>query len=308
MKEGFGELYTRLYNENIEELEALRAKNKKTYTIIFIIIGIIIVSIFFMGRTILMLMPFLMPILIGIMVICIIKGTKKSRKVNDYTRIFKQKIVTPLINNVFDNGVYEPDKGWSVYEYKKGEYRDNIDRYSSEDMITATVKGADGIENTIQFAEVHTERRTRDSDGDVHYYTEFYGLAGKLALKKDISTKIYIKNNGSVWLDKNKVKMDMSEFEKIFDVTAEDKILAVRILTADVMAEMIELYRKFKYRNEIHIINNTIYMRLATGNMFEPNIFKNALDYKTVEKYYLVLQAMMNISTHIYDIINEIEL
>jgi len=308
MKEGFGELYTRLYNENIEELEALRAKNKKTYTILFIVIVIIIAIIFLMGRTILMLIPMLMPILIGIMVLCILKSAKKNGNANDYTRIFKEKIITPLINNIFDNGTYEPEKGWSMYDYQKGEYFDNIDRYSSEDMITATVKGTDGLENTIQFAEVHTERRTRDRDGHVHYYTEFYGLAGKMPLKKDIATKIYIKNNGRVWGGKNKVKMDMSEFERIFDVAAQDKILAVRVLTADVMTEMIELYKKFKYRFEIHIINNTIYMRLATSNMFEPNVFKNSLDYKTVEKYYLVLQAMMDISTHIYDIINEIEL
>ena len=49
-------------------------------------------------------------------------------------------------------------------------------------------------------------------------------------------------------------------------------------------------------------------MRIATGAVFEPNIFKKAIDYKTVEKYYLILQAAMNISKHIYDTLNEIEL
>ena len=49
-------------------------------------------------------------------------------------------------------------------------------------------------------------------------------------------------------------------------------------------------------------------MRVFTGGIFEPNIFKEALEYQTVEKYYNMLQAMMNLSKHIYKVIDEIEL
>ena len=129
-----------------------------------------------------------------------------------------------------------------------GEYRDYFDRYSSEDMITATITGNDNKKTTIRFAEVHTERESRDKDGHTTYTTIFCGLAGMMNLNKDIGTKIYIRNNALFnSLSNNRVKMDMTEFEKRFDVECEDKILAVRLLTSDVMTEMLDLYNKFKY-------------------------------------------------------------
>lgn len=307
MKQGFGELYTRLYNENIQELESLREKNKKQYIMFIIIFAIAAIGF--------VVMPFISIVTIFGLVAYIIvsslklKNNNKDSDIYNYKKIFKEKIITPLIANVFDNGIYEPEKGWSRYEYQRAGYRDYIDRYSSEDMVTATVKGNDGEETLVKFAEVHTERRSEDSEGNTTYHTEFYGIAGEMQLKKNISSRMYIRRNGFLGnFNKNKVKMDMSEFEKYFDVEASDKILAVRILTADVMTEIIELYKKFKYSFEIHIINNTIYIRMSTGEVFEPSIFKNSMEYKTIEKYYLVLNAIMNISKHIYDIINEIEL
>jgi len=305
MKEGFGELYTRLYNENIEELEALRTKNQKRNKYIERIsatIAIICVLVACIGGVLLSnIQPIIIIVIIGA---CVLRCLRTNYNANDCVRVFKQKILTPLMNNVFDDCVYEPDRGWSIYEYKKFEYQDRIDRYSSEDMITATIKGANGSENTIQFAEVYIDKQISRKE----YCPEFYGLAGKMTLKKDISTKIYIKSNCSEGDKNNEFKMDMSEFERIFDVITEDKILALRILTADVMTEMIELYRKFKCGFEINIINNTVYMRLFTGLMFEPNAFMNPLYYSQIEKYYVSLKAMMNISTYIYNTINEIEL
>lgn len=305
MKESFSNLYTRLYNENITELEALRKKEKTKALAILIPILCMFVVV--------MCMPFLafllMPLMMVVIIVAVIKSiTGKSNKVS-YTAVFKEKIITPIISNVFEDGKYEPIRGWTRQEYLEGEYRDFFDRYSSEDMVTATITGNDNNKTTIQFAEVHTERESKDKDGHTSYVTVFCGLAGKMELSKDIGTKIYIRNDGLFsGLNKNRVKLDMSEFEKKFDVQCEDKILAVRLLTADVMTEMLDLYNKFKYRFEFHILHNKIYMRIFTGKVFEPNLFKNSMEYKTVEKYYLTLQAMMNISKHINEKLNELDI
>ena len=253
MNEGFGELYTRLYNEYIEELEALRAESKKATKKMITLFVVIAILCF--------LMPFVAPFLIiGVITVAVInalrgKVSKGQKAIQDYKTAFKSKIMAPLVSSVFDNGMYEPEKGWTRHEYKQGLYRDHIDRYSSDD-----------IETVIQFAEVHTEREHRDKDGHTSYSTIFHGLAGRMPLKKDISTNIFIRNNGGAGLfSKTKVKMDMSEFEKIFDVEAEDSILAVRILTADVMTEMIDLYNKFKFtllKLNIKYFNDIIFLDL----------------------------------------------
>lgn len=305
MKERFSELYTRLYNENIQELETLREKNKKESIKLLLMFFLMFGALFIPVVGIFIFIGFWIIHFINASKGVVGKSTKNSK---EFKRLFKEKIVTPLIENVFEGSKYEPEKGWARTEYLQGEYRDDIDRYSSEDMITAPVIVDGNIETVMQFAEVHTERESRDSEGRTSYHTEFYGLAGKIKLKKDIGTKIYIRKNGASGIfNNNKVKMDMSEFEKIFDVEAKDRILAVRILTSDVMTEMIELYKKFKYSFEIHIIKDTIYMRISTFEVFEPNVFKNSMEYKTLEKYYKILQTVMSVSKHIYDTINQIE-
>ncbi len=305
MKESFSELYARLYNENFNELERMRAKEKKATT--GIIIGIIV--IFLLGT----ISPLF--VIIGMIAIIIyaLKGVKRSdfkaeNRQKSYREVFKEKIVGPIIENCFGSAKYDARAGISSHEYNKAGYREHYDRYHSEDLIIAPLTVEGDVSTFMTIAEVHTEDESTDSDGDTTYTTIFYGLTSSFLLPKSLEKNIYIRSNGRVsnW-NKNKVKMDMPEFEKIFDVESDDAILTMRILTADVMAEMIDLYEKYKYRFEINILNDTIYMRLRTGPMFEPRIFKESMEYKQIEKYYLVLKALTRIASHIYDTVARIE-
>ena len=311
MKASFSEFYARLYNENFNELEAMREKAKRSSVgLIFIIAALFILA------TINVLFVF-----VGFMAIVIyfMISHKKSKKIQgnisnqnkekSYKEVFKEKIVGPLIENVFEQAKYDPKSGIDRFSYVKAGYHDHIDRYHSEDLILAPLRVNGEIATSISFAEVLTERESKDSEGRTTYSTEFHGLAGSFLLPKNLEKKIYIRDNWSVsnW-NKNKVKMDMSEFEKIFDVESDDKILTMRILTADVMADMIDLYRKYKYRFEISILDDTVHMRLRTGEVFEPNVFKSSMEYKTLERYYLVLQSLINIAEKIYDTIAKIEI
>jgi hypothetical protein len=307
MKEGFSTLYTRLYNDNKEELEQLRLKSKEEtkkvlFSVLAFFIGFILLSVLGLGL-------FLLPVMIVTMVLIIVKsvnnGNSKESPTFQYKKLFKEKIIIPLITNVFEGAEYKPNEGWTRAQYREGGYKEIIDRYSSEDLIISPIKLKEGTESIIEFCEVHTERESRDKDGNTSYTTIFHGLASKMKIDKDLGTDIYIKRNWSV-MGKNKVKLDSNEFEKKFDVEAEDNIMAVRVLTADVMSEMLDMNNKYGYSFEIHIIRDTIYMRVFTGEVFEPNIFKDSMEYQTLEKYYMVIQAMMSLSTHIYKVIDEI--
>ena len=305
-KESFSELYSRLYSENFAELEAMRAKSKKTTVLVILIIAVTFI------------LASINPIFFILLFVAIIIGTissAKNKKVpvemrgKSYPEVFKEKIVTPLIEYTFEGAKYMPKEGISDFDYRRAEYKESYDRFYSEDKIIAPLRVKDEVVTSISFAEVHTEKESRDSDGDTTWVTVFYGLAGSFLIPKSTRKNIYIRANGRVsnW-NKNKVKMDMSEFEKIFDVESDDKILTMRILTSDVMAEMIGLYKKYKYRFEINILNDTVYMRLSTGPMFEPSIFKSSMEYKQIEKYYLVLKALTSIAEHVYETISDLEI
>ena len=306
MKESFNDLYTRLYRENFTELEAMRQKAKRNSIIV-----IFFVAIVFILATINTIFSILG--IVGIIIFAL-NSSKKNTSISQerdktYAEVFKEKVVGPIIENTFEAAKYNPKSGISQLDYVKAGYKDPIDRYFSDDLIIAPLNVTSEEPTFITFAEVHTERESRDSDGDRTYSTIFHGLAASFLIPKETKRRIYIRSNGRVsnW-NKNKVKMDMSEFEKIFDVESADPILAMRILTADVMAEMIDLYQKYKYKFEISIINDTVYMRLRTGAMFEPSIFKSSMEYSQLQKYYLVLKALMSLAEHMHDTILKLEI
>ena len=305
MKESFNELYTRLYRENFNELEVLRKKERMTILPFFILfIAAVIVGVINIKY-----MPAIMMVMLLYIVVKICKSLKENKGKKTYRTIFKEKIIGPIIENVFEGATYDPHKGIDRREYTNAGYPDWIDRYTSEDLIVAPLNIPGEKTTIITFSEVHTERRHEDKDGHTSYSTEFNGLAGSFLIPKDTNNKMYIRANGLFSkFTKRRVNMDMSEFEKIFDVESEDKILAMRILTSDVMTEMIDIYTKYKYRFEISIINDKVYMRLHTGAMFEPAIFKESIEYKQLEKYYSILKALTNVSEHIYDTILKLEL
>lgn len=309
MKESFGELYSRLYRENFNELEALRKEAKKSsLVVIFIILGLFILVPLF---------PVLFPIVfIGIPIaifIGIVKTNNTNNKISTrgktYSEVFKEKIVGPIIENAFSEAQYNAKSGISQLDYNRARYKEGYDRFHSEDLVIAPLRIKDEITTFITFSEVHTERVSTDSEGHKQVSTVFHGLAGSFLLPKSIEKNIFIRSNGRISrANKNKVNMDMSEFEKLFDVECQDNILAMRILTADVMSAMVELYQQYKYRFEISITNDTVYMRLRTGPVFEPNIFGNSMEYKQLEKYYLILRAITNIASQVYDTINRLEI
>ena len=64
---------------------------------------------------------------------------------------------------------------------------------------------------------------------------------------------------------KTKIEMDSQEFEKYFDIYGENKIIAMQILTADVMNTMIEFREQSKIQYELTIKQDQIYIRFHTG-------------------------------------------
>lgn len=308
MKESFSELYARLYNENFAELEEFRKKEKKST--IFVIIVIFSIFILSSINAIFLLLGIACIVIYGIK---LNKENKNNlnpeKRPKSYKQVFKEKIVGPIIEISFGSAKYDAKAGISSHEYNKAGYKEHYDRYHSEDLIIAPLTVEGDVSTFMTIAEVHTENEHTDEDGHKSYTTVFQGLTSSFLLPKNTEKNIYIRSNGRVssW-NKSKVKMDMPEFEKIFDVESNDAILAMRVLTADVMAEMIDLYKKYKYRFEINILNDTIYMRLRTGPMFEPSIFKQSMEYKQIEKYYLVLKALTSIASHIYDTVAKIEI
>lgn len=299
----FNEVYEKIYKENFQELENLRKdRMKKTLLIICVaIISLLLINVFFINTRLMETFIFLFAV--GLMIF-IITNTVTTAK---FTNKFKEKIIQPLIKNIDENLYYYPARKLDQPIYMQGEF-ERYNRYYSEDLI----EGILDEKYKVVMAEVQTEYESTDSDGNTTTTTLFHGIFGNVECSKNINTTLKIHSEkgvlGRLFKGRTRIEMDSEEFEKYFDVFGENKIIAMQILTSDVMEMMIDFITNSKIKYEMTIKNNQIYIRFHTGGVFEPKLFKGALNYDMLKKYYNIIYFIFEISKRINKVIEETEI
>ena len=316
----FDEIYEELQSEDNGEFKEIieegrketNKKNKIVLVLCLIIDSIILKFAFSMWRifqvgAIVFLQP-LMTMLGVDFIIYAILSVIFSKTYRKYAKMYKEIIIKKLMNNFYGNLEYFPEKQMPKYIYEEPKYL-GYNRYSSDDYMEAVLND----KYSIQMAEVKTEKveTRRDSSGGSSTTTTiiFHGLFTKVMMDKSINGEVRILRNGSASFDKKQLRMDSSEFEKYFDVSASDKILGMRLLTADVMEELISFVNKTNMMYDVVVKDNILYLRFRCGSMFEPSNFKKGhLDKETLRKYFYMLNLTYNLSNKIIKIVEAIEI
>ena len=136
----------------------------------------------------------------------------------------------------------------------------------------------------------------------------FEGIFAVTDTNKNINGYVKISRNNLIKDNDFRINMDSEEFEKIFDVFSKDKILAMQILTADVMESLIKFKNKYDIDFEIVLMNNNIYLRFFVSNMFEPKIFGSSMDKELIYIYYIILDFIVEITEKINNLVIETEI
>lgn len=226
---------------------------------------------------------------------------KNGRK---YKEVFKESIVKDVISNFYVDAKYNPISMMPSNIYKEG-FNEYYENYRSDDYISGKIDG----KYDVCMADIYTTKTERDSDGDNHTVTVFSGMFAKLELKKSIKCNFKISPNGYGMFNKNRVKMDSDEFEKKYDVGCDNNIIAMQLLTHDIMELLLDFINKEKIRYELYINNDILYMRFYTGPMFEDVSFKEeGFDTKVIQKYYNILNFINNLTLMIVNTVNETEI
>lgn len=289
----FNEIYGEIYKEYNKETEVEDVKEKNTKISKGLIILVAILGFF--------ILPQLFAIALVLLLIkAIFKQNKRRLK-------FKQKAIVPLIKNMDENLTYYPEKGLSSALYREGEF-EGYDLYSTEDLIMGKLDG----KYDIKMAEVHTQNESEDSDGNRTTTTVFCGMFGNIECSKNVQGTLKVHSDkgffGKIFKGKTKLKMDSADFEKYFDIYADNKIIAMQILTSDVMALMIDFIEQSKIKYELTIKENQMYIRFHTGGMFEPGMFKKGLDYDRLKRYYDILEFVFKVTREINKAIDNAEI
>ena len=228
----------------------------------------------------------------------------KQAKYGRYYQKFKELIITEILKNFDSNIYYEPKSGIKEEHYESAKF-EYFTTYSSENYIKGTINN----NNEFEMAEVHASNviSSREEITDIKI---FNGLFMIINLSKNLNMKMKILNDKEgINENRHRLKMDSSEFEKYYDVFTTNAILAMRILTSNIMEELIQFIKETNIKYEISIRDDKLYIRFHTGNMFEPaSISKYSLDKETLYRYYKILEFAFNVSEEIVKIIDDIEI
>ncbi|OOY52925.1 DUF3137 domain-containing protein [Solemya velum gill symbiont] len=162
-------------------------------------------------------------------------------------RRFKQKIKFDFGNRVlwhYGDGIELRREGASESEFRYAlkDIAPQYDRYSSEDLVKGEIKGTD-----FQFYEVELQKK-QETDTKGHrrtsYKTVFRGHVLSIHLNRQYQGYIRIKADSlgnRLFPDKDLIRLESPEFEKLFDVYADDQISSRTILTPSFMERLTEL-------------------------------------------------------------------
>lgn len=286
--------------EPLQEIEKKRIvlKNRVvsqtliTLIIIFIVFLIIlftqnIIYIFTQNILLALVVFAVIGILIGVM-FCYSKRVELSEQ-------YKGDIVNQMVESILPDAKFQPKNG--ISEASFGEsllFSKSVDKYSSEDCVTGTVDKTE-----FQFSEVHAEEEYYDGKQTtwVDIFKGFFFIAD---FHKDFQGITIIKRDRLIKFSPHggmdRVKLENSTFEKIFDVFGTDQIEARYLLTPLIMERLVALDTKLSTGIMLSFRNSMVNIAIPQNtNNFEASIFSTMLNKKKIEKEFGLLIALIQI-------------
>lgn len=289
----FNDIYEDIHKASKQELDTLKSKNTKDTLMLMLILGIVVLTAFLIN-----------PIVggIGILVSFIVFLTFYHRNNITYRTLYKIRVIDKLITGYSKSFSYTPVSDMSVYEYKEAEFHEFFDRYITEDEIEGTLSD----NSKVKMAQVATfkEEIERKEDGTIERreVETFRGLYGFVRLNYPISNIIKVTTNSFLRkYDAKRIEVESTEFEKLFDIQANNKINAMQIFTPELLEKFVSL--NFNKRNafEVKVHNMTIYFRYRCGEIFEPPALSSGVDYDLLYKYFSIINYPIEIVENIIE-------
>ena len=134
----------------------------------------------------------------------------------------------------------------------------------------------------------------------------FKGLFVKVEFEKSIEKTIKLLNEKDKE-SKSNIKIDNSEFEKSYNIYAENSIQAYQLFTQDIMEKILKYNKETSIYPEIIVKESNLYIRIADEELFEPTLLNMGFDKTVLKKYYEIIKLVDEISNHLLNtIMNEI--
>jgi len=210
--------------------------------------------------------------------------------------IYKEKVISQVVNELVENGKYEPTGGIGYNVFNETGLYVNPDRYNSEDLISGTID-----KTTFRFAEVHAEEKRITHNGKstrTSWETIFKGFIFIADFHKNFYGHTIVARDSFIKLRRGRVKLENPEFEKHFDVFSSDQVEARYLLTPSMMEKIVDLDKKWGNEIQISFCNSNIVIAIPdSDNHFESGLWSRINNTDILKKEYTLitkLTAMVN--------------
>lgn len=290
----FDVIYKELYENIGNELDDKIKKKKINF---FKIIGIIFVLIIIMC-----ILGNIEMIGLSIIVACLISIFSLFRIQELKLKYYREEIINYLVKSYGLN--YDYSHGLDEREYISSKLPEKFDNFQSKDYINGIID--ENIEFKMSYINTYKkEICTIDGKQHVEKIETFKGIFGRASIDKNINAEVIIDlNDLKRKYDIKRIELDSIEFEKSFDCFSNNKVIALQILTPEVLEKINKLGDIFKKYMQIRIYNNTIYYRFYLEDVFLPSKFKNVLEKNRLQKIYEVINNSVDLVKCIGESIN----
>lgn len=303
----FNDIYINVLKNSKDKLEKIRKDNLSItkrivlgYSVIFIII---IIATWYVHKLDEWFAYLMMIFVCSVITFTIWIEKKIEIQKMIYYYAYKENVIKVFVKAYDENLEYCTEKIIPEDIYRMGFY-DSCSTYSSEDIIEGNIDNHEFI-----MGEVHTKRK-RDNVEEMG--TIFHGMFGNVKINNKYNGRIQIRSNemtlGKLLKDDERIEMDSAEFEKYFDVYADDSIQTMQVLTSDIMEMMIDFIKESDIKFEITITQNNFYIRFKTGSIFEANKLKSSVDFDTLKEVFDIINFTFNITRALVKVTEETEI
>lgn len=221
---------------------------------------------------------------------------------NLYLENYKSKVIKNFVETNSGLTYNQSSEKSLMSSYLQAGFLDKgFNNFVSDDYIYGNIKNSEKLA-ICNFALQNVTKKGEFKN------VVYEGIFSETEINKYLDEEVRINKNSKLLKASNRVEMDSNEFEKYFDVYTNSNILAMEILTHDVMEELVNFYIDYKIKFEIIIKSNHIYVRFDTGAMFEPNILRESNNINTLWVYYSIINFVINLTTKINKILNDTEI
>lgn len=290
----FNEIYQKILSEKSPILDTLHKRLLISAASIFVILIIfcIVMSRNMLNGTVL---SFFVVVEFLAVAVYIVTSTK-------YRALYKQTVIANMVRAYDPELNFDHKYGVTEAQYNRAGFREYHDRFRSEDLIFGRIDD----EYDIRMSEVKTEREETSTDSEGHtqtnYVTVFQGIYGYIDVKDKFLPYFEVSSNRFFGkYDKGRIEVDSAEFEKYYDLYAEDKIRTMEVFTSDLIEKFNGFKDKLNTPIQIKVKNGTLFFRLKMNNSFEAPTFGKALDYTAMSHNFDLLNEPLSLFSKIFD-------